>query len=226
MMSRRMFVMVNIRENYAGSVFFDDTRIKTKPVYSFIKRTFDVCVSAAALIMLSPILLILAAVIKLDSQGPVIFSQDRVGKNGNLFKIYKFRTMKVTAPSETATADLSNPYAYITRVGRILRKTSLDELPQLFNVFKGDMSLVGPRPLIKSESDVHKLRMREGVYDVRPGVTGWAQVNGRDCVPADEKVYFDKQYVIKRSIGFDLLILFKTVAVVLLGHGYVEGRRN
>lgn len=218
--------MVNIRENYAGSVFFDDTRIKTKPVYSFIKRTFDVCVSAAALIMLSPILLILAAVIKLDSQGPVIFSQDRVGKNGNLFKIYKFRTMKVTAPSETATADLSNPYAYITRVGRILRKTSLDELPQLFNVFKGDMSLVGPRPLIKSESDVHKLRMREGVYDVRPGVTGWAQVNGRDCVPADEKVYFDKQYVIKRSIGFDLLILFKTVAVVLLGHGYVEGRRN
>lgn len=218
--------MVNIRENYAGSVFFDDTRIKTKPVYSFIKRTFDVCVSAAALVMLSPVLLLLAVIIKLDSKGPVIFSQNRVGKNGNLFKIYKFRTMKVTAPSETATADLSDPYAYITRVGKILRKTSLDELPQLFNVFKGDMSLVGPRPLIKSESDVHKLRMREGVYDVRPGVTGWAQVNGRDCVPADEKVYFDKQYVIKRSVGFDLLILFKTVAVVLLGHGYVEGRRN
>lgn len=218
--------MVNIHESYTGSVFFDDTRIKTKPVYSFVKRTFDVCVSAAALVMLSPIFLILALIIKLDSQGSIIFSQNRVGKNGNLFKIYKFRTMKVTAPHETATADLSDPYAYITRVGKILRKTSLDELPQLFNVFKGDMSLVGPRPLIKSESDVHKLRMREGVYDVRPGVTGWAQVNGRDCVPAEEKVYFDKQYVIKRSIAFDVLILFKTVAVVLLGHGYVEGRKN
>lgn len=218
--------MVNIHESYAGSVFFDDTRIKTKPVYSFIKRTFDVCVSAAALVMLSPVFLILSLIIKLDSQGPIIFSQNRVGKNGNPFKIYKFRTMKVTAPHEMATADLSDPYAYITGVGKILRKTSLDELPQLFNVFKGDMSLVGPRPLIKSESDVHKLRMREGVYDVRPGVTGWAQVNGRDCVPAEEKVYFDKQYVIKRSVAFDVLILFKTVAVVLLGHGYVEGRRN
>ncbi len=218
--------MVNIRESYAGSVFFDDTRIKTKPVYSFLKRTFDACVSACALVVLSPLLLIVALIIKLDSKGPVIFSQNRVGKNGNLFKIYKFRTMKVTAPSEMATADLSDPYTHITRVGRILRKTSLDELPQLFNVFKGDMSLVGPRPLIKSESDVHKLRMREGVYDVRPGVTGWAQVNGRDCVPAEEKVYFDKQYVVKRSIAFDLLILFKTVAVVLFGQGYVEGRRN
>lgn len=218
--------MVNIHESYAGSVFFDDTRIKTKPVYSFIKRTFDVCVSAAALVMLSPVFLILSLIIKLDSQGPIIFSQNRVGKNGNPFKIYKFRTMKVTAPHEMATADLSDPYAYITGVGKILRKTSLDELPQLFNVFKGDMSLVGPRPLIKSESDVHKLRMREGVYDLRPGVTGWAQVNGRDCVPAEEKVYFDKQYVIKRSVTFDVLILFKTVAVVLLGHGYVEGRRN
>lgn len=218
--------MVNVRENFTGAIYFDDIRIKTKPVYTALKRAFDFCVSAVALAVLSPLFLIIAIVIKLDSDGPIIFSQNRVGKNGNLFKIYKFRTMKTSAPHEMATADLSNPYAHITRVGRILRKTSLDELPQLFNVFKGDMSLVGPRPLIKSESDVHKLRMREGVYDVRPGVTGWAQVNGRDCVPAEEKVYFDKQYVIKRSLVFDIIILFKTVSVVIFGQGYVEGRRN
>lgn len=218
--------MINVRENYVGSIYFDDTRIKTKPVYSFFKRTFDVCISAIALAALSPLLLLVAIIIKFDSEGSVIFSQSRVGKNGNLFKVYKFRTMKVTAPHEMATGDLCDPYAHITRVGRFLRKTSLDELPQLFNVFKGDMSLVGPRPLIQGESDVHKLRMREGVYDVRPGMTGWAQVNGRDCVPAEEKVYFDKEYVIRRSIIFDLFILFRTVSVVIGGQGYVEGRRN
>ena len=133
---------------------------------------------------------------------------------------------KVNAPHEMATSDLSDPYAHITRIGRFLRKTSIDELPQLFNVLKGDMSLVGPRPLIMGESDVHKLRMREGVYDVRPGVTGWAQVNGRDCVPAEEKVYFDKEYVIHRSLIFDAMIFIRTVSVVVGGHGYVEGRRN
>lgn len=218
--------MINVRENYVGSIYFDDTRIKTKPVYSFLKRTFDVCVSAFALALLTPLLLLVAVVIKLDSEGSVIFSQNRVGKNGNFFKVYKFRTMKVTAPHEMATGDLADPYAHITRVGRFLRKTSLDELPQLFNVFKGDMSLVGPRPLIQGESDVHKLRMCEGVYDVRPGMTGWAQVNGRDCVPAEEKVYFDKEYVIRRSILFDVFILFRTVSVVIGGQGYVEGRRN
>lgn len=218
--------MINVRENYVGAIYFDDTRIKTKPVYSFFKRTFDACISAAALAVLSPLLILIAVVIKLDSDGPIIFSQNRVGKNGNLFKIYKFRTMKVTAPHETATSDLTDPYAHITRIGRFLRKTSLDELPQLFNVFKGDMSIVGPRPLIQGESDVHKLRMHEGVYDIRPGVTGWAQVNGRDCVPAEEKVYFDKEYVIRRSILFDVIILFRTVSVVIGAHGYVEGRRN
>lgn len=218
--------MVNVRENYVGTLYFDDTRIKTKPVYTLIKRVFDVCVSAAALAVLLPAFAVIAVLIKLDSEGSVIFSQNRVGKNGNLFKVYKFRTMKVNAPHETATSDLTDPYAHITRVGRVLRKTSIDELPQLFNVLKGDMSLIGPRPLIMSESDVHKLRMREGVYDVRPGVTGWAQVNGRDCVPAEEKVYFDKEYVIKRSVYFDLLIFCKTVSVVIFGQGYVEGRKN
>ena len=218
--------MVNVRENYVGSLYFDDTRIKTKPVYTFLKRTFDILVSAASLVFLAPLFVLVAIVIKLDSQGSVIFSQNRVGKNGNLFKVYKFRTMKVNAPHEMATSDLADPYAHITGVGRFLRKTSIDELPQLFNVLKGDMSLVGPRPLIMGESDVHKLRMREGVYDVRPGVTGWAQVNGRDCVPAEEKVYFDKEYVIRRSIFFDVFIFVKTVAVVIGGQGYVEGRRN
>ncbi len=218
--------MVNVRENYVGSLYFDDTRIQTKPVYTFIKRVFDIAVSAVSLTLLAPFFLVVAAFIKLDSEGSVIFSQQRVGKNGNPFQVYKFRTMKVNAPHETATSDLSDPYAHITRVGRFLRKTSIDELPQLFNVLRGDMSLVGPRPLIKSEADVHKLRMREGVYDVRPGVTGWAQVNGRDCVPAEEKVYFDKEYVIHRSLIFDALIFAKTVGVVVGGEGYVEGRRN
>ena len=218
--------MVNVRENYVGMLYFDDTRIKTKPVYTVLKRVFDICVSAAALTLLLPLFALVAIMIKMDSEGSVIFSQNRVGKNGNLFKVYKFRTMKVNAPHEMATADLSDPYAHITRVGRVLRKTSIDELPQLFNVLRGDMSLVGPRPLIMSESDVHKLRMREGVYDVRPGVTGWAQVNGRDCVPAEEKVYFDKEYVVKRSVVFDMIIFAKTVSVVIGGQGYVEGRRN
>ena len=218
--------MVNVRENYVGNLYFDDTRIKTKPVYTFLKRTFDICVSAAARVVMLPFFALVAIMIKLDSEGSVIFSQNRVGKNGNPFKVYKFRTMKVNAPHEMATSDLSDPYAHITRIGRFLRKTSIDELPQLFNVLKGDMSLVGPRPLIMGESDVHKLRMREGVYDVRPGVTGWAQVNGRDCVPAEEKVYFDKEYVIRRSIAFDMLIFAKTVSVVIGGQGYVEGRRN
>ena len=220
------FVMVNVRENYVGSLYFDDTRIKTKPVYTLLKRVFDAVVSAVALVMLIPLFAVVAVLIKLDSEGSVIFSQKRVGKNGNLFNVYKFRTMKVSAPHETATSDLSDPYAHITRVGRFLRKTSIDELPQLFNVLVGDMSLVGPRPLIMGESDVHKLRMREGVYDVRPGVTGWAQVNGRDCVPAEEKVYFDKEYVVRRSVLFDMIIFAKTVSVVVGGQGYVEGRKN
>ena len=218
--------MVNVRENYVGSLYFDDTRVRTKPVYSCIKRTFDVLVSAASLVLLCPLFLLVAVVIKLDSEGSVIFSQSRVGKNGNLFSVYKFRTMRTDAPHYAATAELSDPYAHITRVGRFLRKTSIDELPQLFNVFKGDMSLVGPRPLIMSESDIHKLRMREGVYDVRPGVTGWAQVNGRDCVSVEEKVYFDKEYLIRRSVLMDVFIFIKTVAVVIGGEGYVEGRRN
>ena len=218
--------MVNVRDTYAGTLYYADTRIHTKPVYTCVKRLFDIAVSAAALTLLSPLFLVVAIVIRLDSEGSAIFSQRRVGKNGNPFQVYKFRTMKISAPHETATSDLSDPYAHITRVGRFLRKTSIDELPQLFNVLRGDMSLIGPRPLIQSESDVHKLRMREGVYDVRPGVTGWAQVNGRDCVPAEEKVYFDREYVMHRSVLFDAMIFFRTVSVVIGGEGYVEGRRN
>lgn len=218
--------MINVRENYIGSLYFDDMRVKTKPVYSCFKRAFDVLVAAASLVLLAPLFLVVAIVIKLDSEGSVIFSQSRVGRNGNPFNVYKFRTMRTDAPHYAATSDLADPYAHITRVGRFLRKTSIDELPQLFNVFKGDMSLVGPRPLIKSESDIHKLRMREGVYDIRPGVTGWAQVNGRDCVSAEEKVYFDKEYLLNRSVFLDVFIFIKTVAVVIGGQGYVEGRRN
>lgn len=207
--------MVNVRESYVGNLYFDDTRVRTKPVYSCLKRTFDVLVSAALLVLLCPLFLVIAVVIKLDSEGTVIFSQSRVGKNGNLFHVYKFRTMRTDAPHEMATSDLSDPYAHITYVGRFLRKTSLDELPQLVNVFKGDMSLVGPRPLIMGESDIHKLRMREGVYDIRPGVTGWAQVNGRKTVMWEDRLRYDAEYADRLSLRFDLEILKRTVGEVL-----------
>ncbi len=219
--------MVNINDTFTGSVYLDSMqRVKTKPFYTAVKRAFDFLSSAAALTILSPLFLLVAIIIKLDSKGPVIFCQDRVGQNGNTFKVYKFRTMKVTAPHETASSELDDPYAHITRVGKLLRKTSVDELPQFINVLKGDMSLIGPRPLIKSEADIHKLRMREGVYDIRPGMTGWAQINGRDCISVEEKVYFDRQYLIKRSVALDIFILFRTVTVVFFGQGYVEGRMN
>ncbi len=196
-------------------------------VYRIVKRIIDFIVSLVALLIIWPVMLALAIWIKLDSKGPVIFKQSRVGMNGRLFRIYKFRTMRTDAPHETATRDLEDPYRFITKSGNFLRKTSLDELPQLFNVLIGDMSLVGPRPLIENEGgDIHKLRMDAGVYAVRPGMTGWAQVNGRDNVPDEEKAAYDSEYADKMSFGFDLKIIFKTVAVVFKRDGYAEGKQE
>ncbi len=195
-------------------------------VYRVFKRFFDFVLALFALIIIWPVMLILAVWIKLDSKGPVIFKQSRVGLHGKLFRIYKFRTMRTDAPHEMATRDLENPYSYITKSGNFLRKTSLDELPQLLNVLKGDMSLVGPRPLIENEGgDIHKLRMDAGVYTVRPGMTGWAQVNGRDNVPDEEKAAYDREYAEKLSFGFDIKIIFKTIAVVFKRDGYKEGKQ-
>ena len=220
--------------NYIATPFYDDVllrnnyvaktieRTRTKPIYTVLKRIFDVVVSGFFLVALSPLFLILAFVIKLTSHDSAIFKQERVGMYGNSFTIYKFRTMASNAP-EVSTNNFHDSCNYITKIGRVLRKSSLDELPQLYNVFRGDMSIIGPRPLIKSESDNHRNRMAYGVYDIRPGITGWAQINGRDCISDDEKVYYDYQYLVYRSVFMDVLIFVKTIFSVAKSEGQVEG---
>ena len=190
--------------------------------YCAVKRVFDIVVSLAGIVVAALPMAIISLIISADSKGCAIFRQRRVGLNGKLFNVYKFRTMHTFAPEE-ATSELHDPYRYITRVGAFLRRTSLDELPQLFNVLKGDMSLVGPRPLIAKEQDIHYLRKKANVYSVRPGITGWAQINGRDDVSVNEKVRLDAEYVEKRSLLFDLSILVRTVLVVFRKDGYREG---
>lgn len=187
-----------------------------------MKRFLDVFLSLAAIIVLSPLLLIISIIILIDNGTPVIFTQDRVGKDDKLFKIKKFRTMRTDAPN-VATAELEQSDKYITRSGKLLRRTSLDELPQLFNVLKGDMSFVGPRPLIPEESHIREIRREYGIYSVRPGLTGWAQVNGRDCLSDEEKAEFDREYIEKESFWFDTKIFFRTIWVVLTGKDVVEG---
>ena len=187
-----------------------------------MKRIFDFTVSLLLIIALIPVFLIIALVVLIDSGYPVIFKQYRVGKDNKLFYIYKFRTMKVNTRN-TATEDLKEADSVITKSGRILRKTSLDELPQLFNVLAGKMSFVGPRPLIPEEKEIRQIRKELGVYSVRPGITGLAQVNGRDMLSAKEKALFDKEYVEKQSVLFDIKIMFKTVLVVLKRENIAEG---
>ena len=187
-----------------------------------MKRLFDIVFSLFALIILLPVFLIVTVVVIIDSGFPVFFLQDRVGKDNKLFKIVKFRTMK-TGTRNSSKADLCESDDCITKSGKLLRKTSIDELPQLFNILKGDMSFVGPRPLIPEEKEIRKLREEYGVYSVRPGMTGWAQINGRDNLSDEEKARFDKEYVDKKNLIFDIKILFKTVGVVLSREGVVEG---
>lgn len=187
-----------------------------------MKRFFDFTVSLILILFLLPVFLIIALVVLIDSGAPVIFKQYRVGKDNKLFYIYKFRTMKVNTRN-TATEDLTEADSVITKSGRILRKTSLDELPQLFNVLSGEMSFVGPRPLIPEEKEIRRIRKELGVYSVRPGITGLAQVNGRDMLGAKEKALFDKEYVDKQSILLDIKIMFKTVMVVLKRENISEG---
>lgn len=191
--------------------------------YNKAKRLFDMVLSAAGLLVLLIPLLIVAAVVYIDDPGKIFFSQYRVGRDGKRFKLYKFRTMKMETPKYLATMEMDDPDRYITRVGHFLRRTSLDEIPQLFNVLKGDMSMVGPRPLISDEYEIHQMRMRFGVYGVRPGVTGLAQINGRDTVSPAEKVRWDVKYLENFSPWLDLKILFATVPKIFGGEGVVEG---
>lgn len=192
-------------------------------MYHIMKRIIDVVFAFLGLLFLSPLLIVILLVIRLDSKGSAIFCQQRVGLHGNLFVIYKLRTMRVTAPHNVATKDFVDADMHITRVGHILRKTSLDELPQLFNILLGDMSLIGPRPLVPSEVGIHEERLARGAYEVRPGITGWAQVNGRDCVDPITKAELDAFYAHHISFLLDLKILIFSVICVLTARGVREG---
>ena len=189
----------------------------------FFKRLCDFCISLICSIIFLPIFIILIIVVKLDSKGPVFFRQERVGKDKKLFHILKFRTMKVDTPKEIPTCMLENPEQYITRVGKFLRKTSLDELPQIWNILAGQMSLIGPRPVIPREKELIAERDLYGANDIRPGLTGWAQINGRDEVSWKETARLDGEYVQKMSISFDVKCFFKTIVAVLKREGMVEG---
>lgn len=198
----------------------------TQKYYLGLKRFFDILMSAVALILLSPLLIISAAAIKLDSKGPVLFKQERIGKNRKKFVVYKFRSMFLFSPSNIATAQLTDAEQYITRVGKFLRRTSIDELPQLINIIKGDMSIIGPRPLIPAEKGIHSMRYQQGVYFLRPGLAGLAQINGRDLVSPEEKAGFDTEYLHTFSLKTDLKIILKTIQVVFSHKGYVEGKQD
>ena len=187
------------------------------------KRLIDIILSGCGIIVLAPVYLIIALAIKLDDPGPVFFRQKRVGIHKTHFNILKFRTMKMNTPKDTPTHLLENPEQYITKVGRILRKTSLDELPQILQIFTGDMSIIGPRPALWNQFDLIEERDKYGANDVRPGLTGWAQINGRDELPIDVKARFDGEYVENMSFLFDCKCFFGTVVSVLKHDGVVEG---
>lgn len=195
---------------------------KGQRIYCKAKRGLDIICSAAGLIVLSPVFLVAAAAIKLESpKEKVIFKQTRVGRKEDTFYLYKFRSMRSDSP-ELSTSEFLNAERYITKVGHFIRKTSIDELPQLWNVLKGDMSLVGPRPLLPKEEEVHFLRNYYGIYQVRPGITGLAQISGRDAVDNYNKVRLDRAYVRGVSFPLDLKILWRTVFKVAKSEGVVD----
>ena len=188
-----------------------------------IKRLLDIFLSACGILCLSWLLLLLAVAIKLDSPGPVFFRQKRVGIGKRHFQILKFRTMRIDTPHDMPTHLLHDPEQYITRMGRFLRKTSLDELPQLWNILVGDMAVIGPRPALWNQYDLLAERDKYGANGVRPGLTGWAQVNGRDELEIPVKAKLDGEYVARLSFGMDLKCFFLTIARVLTHKGVVEG---
>lgn len=191
--------------------------------YLFAKRAMDIVISFSMILCLLPILAVVAVVAAADTHGSPVFVQPRMGRNGKPFRVYKFRTMSVNAPANVATYLLQNPEAYISRIGGFLRKSSLDELPQLFNILKGDMSFVGPRPVVLSETALLDLRRRNGAGSVRPGLTGLAQVNGRDDVSVGLKAKMDSDYVEDMCFLTDMRILFKTFINVIKHEGVTEG---
>lgn len=226
--NRTILTDVAVRRAYRSDVRVHEkeqgyTLTRAQRVYNHIKRVLDIFLALIAVIILSPVLTICAIAIKCDSKGPAIFKQNRIGRGGKAFRVYKFRTMRTDAPSNVATSEMKDANSYITKVGTFLRKTSLDELPQFFNVLKGDMSLIGPRPLVETETEIHEKRKQCGIYSLRPGVTGLAQVSGRDLVSIDEKVQYDREYLETFSLFTDIKIIFRTVGVVLFHKYYAEG---
>ncbi len=191
----------------------------------YIKRLLDIILACALTVVILPIVIVVAILIKFESKGPILFSQKRIGKDAKTFIIYKFRTMYIDAP-KLPPYKFKDASKFITKTGAILRKTSLDELPQLFNIFNGDMSIVGPRPgAAQNEDELIVERQKYGIFKVRPGITGWAQVNGRDELAADvsRKVAYDYEYVSKISLLIDLKCLYMTMLTILKSDGYNEG---
>ncbi|MBQ4536029.1 MAG: sugar transferase [Lachnospiraceae bacterium] len=192
-------------------------------MYITLKKIMDRIWALIGLIVLSPIFLILVIAIKVDSKGPILFKQKRVGIHKSHFNILKFRTMRIDTPKDTPTHLLENPKQYITKVGKFLRKTSLDELPQIINILKGDMAIVGPRPALWNQYDLIAERDKYGANDILPGLTGWAQINGRDELPIDVKAKLDGDYVKKQGFLMDMKCIFGTVISVVKQDGVVEG---
>jgi O-antigen biosynthesis protein WbqP len=182
------------------------------------KRAFDITFASILLVLLLPLLLVIAALVKMTSKGPAIHWSRRVGRDNRIFWMPKFRSMRIDAP-QIATHLLVDPNSYLTPIGSFLRRTSLDEFPQLFSIIAGDLSLVGPRPALFNQEDLIALRTQRGVQRLVPGLTGWAQVNGRDELPIPVKVQFDREYLGRRSMGFDLKILALTAFKVLRREG-------
>lgn len=192
-------------------------------MYIYIKRLIDFILSLLGLVILSPVFLILIIAIKLDSPGPILFKQKRVGINKSYFNILKFRTMKIDTPKDMPTHLLTNPDQYITKVGKFLRKTSLDELPQIINILKGDMSIIGPRPALWNQFDLIAERDKYGANDVPVGLTGWAQINGRDELEIEVKAKLDGEYAKKIGPSMDIRCFFGTIFSVLRSDGVLEG---
>lgn len=192
--------------------------------YMRIKRIIDIVLSFLAMAFLAPVFLFIIIVIKLDSPGPILFKQKRVGIHKSHFYILKFRTMRIDTPKDTPTHLLENPDQWITRFGKFLRKTSLDELPQIWNIFVGEMSIIGPRPALWNQYDLIEERDKYDANDVPVGLTGWAQINGRDELPIEVKARLDGEYVNRKSLLFDFKCFFQTILKVIIREGVVEGR--
>ena len=207
-------------EIYENAITIDLSNVanKASALYSISKRTMDIVSSLVGLILLSPLFLLVAILIKLDSKGPIIFKQIRIGKNSKPFYIYKFRSMKIDAPN-LSTEEFINASDFTTKVGKFIRKTSIDELPQLVNILKGDMSIVGPRPVIEREVRLLEIRKECNVDSILPGITGLAQINGRDNIDDYEKVKYDFEYLSKRNLVLDIKIIINTFLKVAKSEG-------